>query len=352
MVTLPGRIGRLDEDGTGSVHLEGKITLEREVLAVHPRGLLEVQHAVRSRYGIRLAGVDVEVLADHLLLDGAAEQFGIGQVPCMGTFNHVHGKVFGLLGIGSPPLGCTHVLPRDLGIRIQIEVSALGVEAGVGREHLGIELPGGILVGEVGGGNVVIPVVGSVYGKVVCALVLGGGTSHGRIGRHVEDEVVLERERRRDALESEDTHIVVGLDGIQVLDGVVLEADVTYGGGLVNPEERPHTVHDSVVEDVQFGDGGSLPHVDDVTAVVVGVDVEDVAAVEGQLTQVHGLVPLIEKALAVLAYDTVLEGDGLDLGSGFGKVLLVLMELDHKAVGLLFAGQVKVLEMECTLGEG
>ena len=144
-------------------------------------------------------------------------------------------------------------------------------------------------------------------------------------------------------LYSEYSGIVGVVDEAEVHQGVVLDLDVAPGT-CVDTDEGTHSLVDGVVDEVQLAYGGSSAEVDDVTtARAVAVDIVDVAAVPGKLTDGHGLAPLVDETLGITGYDAILEYDAGNLDVVCGTSVLLL---DREAVGSVGTIELDTLEIE------
>ena len=129
MVAQVLRIGRLDENGTRLVHLEGDVAERGDALAVGHARRLEVELPAIHHDGVGFAGVDIQVVTDHLFLDGAGEELGVRQVPGLVSGKEIQREVLRLLHKRGPPFGRTHLLVGDLTVSQEIEETARGIVA-------------------------------------------------------------------------------------------------------------------------------------------------------------------------------------------------------------------------------
>ena len=324
------RIGRLHEHGARSGDLEGHIAQGRDALAVGHDRSLELQLAAARHDRVGLAAADEEVVTDHLLLDGTGEVLRIRKVPGLVAFEDVQGEVLGLLHERGPPLGRTHLLVGDLAVGEEVEEAARGVVARIGIQDGTASLAEREVVGEVDDvagivlRQVVEPVVLRGEAHVARRDVLGVGASEDGLAGEVQEQVVLEGELARSDLEAEHARVVRVVHEVQVLQGVVLEHELA-DGTRVETDEGAHALPDRVVHEGELVHGRGLADVEDVAAHgAVGVDVVDVVAVVGHLTQHHVVAPLVDETLGVVRDHAVLVGDVADVLVLHGTAVLVL----------------------------
>ena len=319
MVAQILRIGRLDENGARLVHLEGDVAERGDALAVGHARRLEVELPAIHHDGVGFAGVDIQVVTDHLFLDGAGEELGVRQVPGLVSGKEIQREVLRLLHERGPPFGRTHLLVGDFTVCQEIEETTRGIVARIVPQDRTGRLALGKVVGEIGDRagiilrQVVEPVVRSGDTHVSRRDVLGVGTRENGLTGHIQDQVVLEGEGPRGDLESEDTRVVRVVHEIQVLQGVVLEYQGADGAG-VEADERTHALPDRVVHEGEALQRGGLTDVEDISAdSTVRVDVVDVTAVIRDMAQHHVVAPFIHEALGIVRDHAVLIGDVADV---------------------------------------
>ena len=329
---LAGRfgIGGLDDQGAGSIHLEGQIAIGGNALTVGHGSVLEAQHTVAYHDGVVLGSVDVQEVTHHLLLDGTGEVLGVGQIPGVFALYLTQGKVFGFFHVRSPPLGSTYALSGNDRIRVQVEQSGGSVVAGIVFQDGTASLGQGEVVGEVNHrtvithGQAVEVVVGSGHAQIGGGFVLGVGTLQDSLSAEVQEQVVLEAEAVGDNLQAEDTGVVGVVHKVQVVQGIVLHLQGTQCTG-VEADEGTHTLGDGVVHKGEGVHGGSLTDVEHVTTHgAVLVDVGNLAAVVEHIAQYHIVAPFIHQALGVARDDAVLIGNVADVLALGGTAVLVL----------------------------
>ena len=319
MVAQALRIGRLDEHGARLVHLEGDVAEGRDALAVGDAGGLEVQLAAVHDDGVGFARADEEVVADHLLLDGAGEVLRVREVPGLVALDEIQREVLRLLHERGPPLGRAHLLVGDLAVGEEVEETARGVVTRIGSQNgtggLGLRE----VVREVGQftgvvlRQVVEPVVRRGDAHVARRDILGVGAREDGLAGEVQEQVVLEGEGTRGDLEAEHARVVRVVHEVQVLQGVVVEHEGADGTG-VEADEGTHALPDRVVHEGEALHGRGLADVEDVAAHgTVGVDVVDVAAVVQHVPEHHVVAPLVDETLRVVRDHAVLVGDVADV---------------------------------------
>ena len=325
MPSLRFRIGRFDDHRTGAAHLEGDVTVGRDAGTVGNGRILEVEHAVGHYDGVLLAAMQVEVVAHHFFLDGAGEVLRVGKVPGLVAGERIQGKVLRLLHIGSPPLGSAHLLAGDIGTGQDIEQSARSIVAGRFVQDRTSRLREREIIGEVSGRNVEEPVVGRRYAQVGSREVFGVGTRQDSLPRHVQEEVVLEREAAGFDLKAKDTAIVGIVHKAQVEQGVVLKRQGSDGHVRIQTHEGTHTLRNRIVDEGNGLDGRGLADVKDITAHgTVLVDIQEVAAVVQDVAQHQGFAPFIQETLGVIRNDAIPIGNVADILSFLGSAVLVL----------------------------
>ena len=330
MMTRGLGIRRLDQERTGTVHLEGQVSDRRDAGAVGDGRGLEGEHAVLADDVVGFGRVDVQVVADHLFLDGTGEVLGVAEVPGLAARNQVEGEVLRLFHEGRPPFGSTDLLVRDFAVGKDVEEAARCVVAGiraqdgtggVGLREVGGEIADGTVIPD---GEVVEPVVGSRHAHVGRRHVLDVGAGQDGLPGHVQEQVVLEGEGSRSDLQAEYAGVVGVVDEVQVLEGVVLEHEFAQAA-CIEADEGTHALPDGVADEAQALDGRGLADVEHVAAHgTVGVDVVDVATVVQDIAQHHVVAPFIDETLGVVGDDAVLVGDVADVLVLEGTAILVL----------------------------
>ena len=285
------RINQQHVHGSGLVHLEGSVSLGGNAFAGKDGSGGEVDGAIgveRRSFGTH----EHEQVTHTGVLHVTGEKAGILKIPGMRLGHHLLGEVFGLLHIGNPPLGRTH-LGLDEVLGCQLEEVALGIvarvhvhgnESGGGGGHLGEEVfTVGITVVPGSGAE------GRFYRIGVVLEQLGAVGPVGLASVFEKEEVVLERHLMRDA-NGEDTAVVAVIDGGDVLHGVVLEIDVADldGIGSVDTEQGADTVIQGVVHKGDFVDFRGLADIHGITAGTG--DTVHVAGIELEGSDLHHIV--------------------------------------------------------------